>query len=85
VLFQVLQFFFGRVLLFNIPEDLSYILLEPLIVSKYLLGSCFRDCGNPSFGGFVYYEIIDISLNPVENYPTKVTDSINYLSSFGSE
>jgi hypothetical protein len=31
------------------------------------------------------YKIINIGLDPVESYPAEVTNSIDYLSSFGTE
>jgi hypothetical protein len=33
----------------------------------------------------VGYKIINISFDPIENYPLEIADCINYLGCFGSE
>jgi hypothetical protein len=58
---------------------------ELFVIGEYLLGYYSRDYNNLSFGGLISYEIINISLNQIKGYPTKITNSINYLGGFGTE
>jgi hypothetical protein len=80
MLFQVLQFLFGSILLFDIPKDLLDIFLEHIIVSKHILGyiPCYNN--NLSFNCLVVHEIVDISLNLVKNYTVEITNNIYYFS-----
>jgi hypothetical protein len=80
VLFQISQFSFGSILLFDIPKNLSDVFLERIIISKYILGHV-PSCGsNLSFNCFVDHEIVDISLDLVEGYTAEITDNIYYFS-----
>jgi hypothetical protein len=79
-LFQILQFSFNSILLFDIPKNLSDVFLERIIISKYTLGY-IPCCGsNISFNCLVDHEIVDISLDLVESYTVEVTDNIYYFS-----
>jgi hypothetical protein len=49
------------------------------------MGSYSCDCSNLFFGGLISYKIVDIGLNLIESYPTKVTNSIDYFGGFGTE
>jgi hypothetical protein len=80
VLFQISQFSFGSILLFDIPKDLSDIFLERIIVSKYSLGCIPGYNNNFSLNYLIIHKIVDISLNPVKNYTMEVTDNIYYFS-----
>jgi hypothetical protein len=82
VLFQISQLSFGSVLLFDVPKDLSDVFLEYIIISKYTLGRISSYGNNLSFNCLVVYEIIDVSLDPVESYTAEVTDNIYYFSRF---
>jgi hypothetical protein len=80
MLFQISQFSFGSILLFDIPKDLSDVFLEHIIISKYSLG-CIPGCSsNPPFNIFVVHEIVDINLNLIKNYTSEVADNIYYFS-----
>jgi hypothetical protein len=80
VLFQISQFLFGSILLFDIPKDLSDVFLEHIIISKYILGHIPYYNSNLSFNCFMDHKIVDISLDLVENYTAEVTDNIYYFS-----
>jgi hypothetical protein len=80
VLFQISQFLFGSILLFNIPKNLSDICLKHIIISKHTLGY-IPSCGsNLSFNCFVDYKIVDISFNLIKNYIAEITNNIYYFS-----
>jgi hypothetical protein len=80
MLFQISQFLFSSILLFDIPKNLSDIFLKYIIISKYTLGH-IPSCGNNfSFNCFVDHEIIDISLDLVKSYTTEITNNIYYFS-----
>jgi hypothetical protein len=38
MLFQISQFLFGSILLFDIPKDLLNVFLERIIINKHILG-----------------------------------------------
>jgi hypothetical protein len=80
MLFQMLQFLFGSILLFDIPKDLSDVFFERVIISKYNLGRIPSCNSNPPFNIFVVHEIIDINLNLVESYTAEITNNIYYFS-----
>jgi hypothetical protein len=79
MLFQILQFLFGRVLLFDVPQNLSDIFFEHIIISKYILGYIPRYSNNFSFNYFVNYKIVNISLDPIESYTTEIANNIYYF------
>jgi hypothetical protein len=58
---------------------------ESLIINKYFLSNYSCDYNNLSFRGFMSYEIVDISLDPIKGYSIKITNNINYFSGFGIE
>jgi hypothetical protein len=79
MLFQISQFLFSNILLFDIPKNLSDVFLEYIIVSKYILG-CIPYCNNNlSFNYFVVYEIVDISLDLIESYTAEIINNIYYF------
>jgi hypothetical protein len=80
MLFQILQFSFGNILLFDIPKNLLDIFFEYVIINKYNLGY-IPSCNNNSlFNIFVVHKIINISLDLIESYTTEVVDNIYYFS-----
>jgi hypothetical protein len=80
MLFQVSQFLFGSILLFDIPKDLSDVFLEYIVISKYILGYIPNYSSNFFFNYLVVYKIIDVSLDLVKGYTTEVTNNIYYFS-----
>jgi hypothetical protein len=82
ILFQVLQFLFGSILLFNIPKNLSDIFLERIILSKHNLGRIPGCNSNFPFNCLVFHEIVDVNLDLVEGYTTEIADNIYYFSWF---
>jgi hypothetical protein len=80
MLFQILQFLFGSILLFDIPKNLSDIFFEHAIIGKYSLGRIPSYNSNFLFNTLVAYEIIDISLDLIEGYTAEVADNIYYFS-----
>jgi hypothetical protein len=80
MLFQISQFLFGSILLFDIPKNLSDIFLERIIISKYTLGHIPSYSNNLFFNCFVDYEIIDIGLDLIEGYTAEIADNIYYFS-----
>jgi hypothetical protein len=58
---------------------------ELFVINKYFLNNCSCDYNNFSFGNLVSHEIINISLDLIKNYPSKVTNSIEYFGSFSTE
>jgi hypothetical protein len=80
MLFQISQFSFSSILLFDIPKNLSDIFLERIIISKYILGYIPSCDSNLSFNYFVDHEIININLDLVESYTAEVADNIYYFS-----
>jgi hypothetical protein len=80
MLFQILQFLFNSILLFDIPKNLLDIFLERIIISKHNLGRIPSCSNNLPFNCFVVYEIVDISLNLIESYTVEIADNIYYLS-----
>jgi hypothetical protein len=80
MLFQISQFLFGSILLFDIPKDLLDIFFERIIISKHSLGRIPSCSSNPPLNILVVHEIIDISLDLIKGYTTEVTDNIYYFS-----
>jgi hypothetical protein len=79
MLFQISQFSFGSILLFDIPKDLSDIFFKHTIISKHNLG-CIPSCNNnSSFNIFIIHEIVDINLDLIKSYTTEVADNIYYF------
>jgi hypothetical protein len=79
MLFQISQFSFGSILLFNIPKNLSDVFFEHAIISKHNLGRIPGCSNNFPFNTFVVYKIVDISLDLIEGYTTEVADNIYYF------
>jgi hypothetical protein len=79
MLFQMLQFSFGSILLFDIPKDLSDVFFEHIIIGEYSLGRIPGCSSNSSFNTLVVHEIVDISLDPIESYTAEVADDIHYF------
>jgi hypothetical protein len=73
------QFLFGNILLFNIPKDLSDTFLKHIIFGKYSLGRIPSCSNNLPFNCFMFYEIVDISLDLVESYTMEIADNIYYF------
>jgi hypothetical protein len=80
MLFQISQFLFGSILLFDIPKNLLDVFFEYIIISKYNLGYIPSYNNNPLFNIFVVHEIININLDLIENYTPEVVDNIYYFS-----
>jgi hypothetical protein len=79
VLFQILQFLFNSILLFNIPKNLLDVFLEYVIISKHNLGRIPSYSNNLPLNIFMVYKIVDISLDLIKSYTTKITDNIYYF------
>jgi hypothetical protein len=79
VLFQISQFSFGSILLFDIPKNLSDVFFEHTIISEYNLGRIPGCNSNFLFNIFVVHEIINISLDLIESYTAEITDNIYYF------
>jgi hypothetical protein len=75
----------SRILLFDIPEDLSYFVFEHSIASEYFLGRFPSQYINLSIAILVCHKVLDISLDLVKSYPPKITNRINYFSCFYPE
>jgi hypothetical protein len=80
MLFQMLQFSFSSILLFDIPKNLSDIFLEYIIVNKHILGYIPCYGSNLSFNCLMVYEIVNISLDLIESYTIEVVDNIYYFN-----
>jgi hypothetical protein len=70
---------FNNILLFDIPKDLSDIFFKYIIINKYNLGRIPSYNNNFPFDCFMVYKIINISLDLIEGYITKVTNNIYYF------
>jgi hypothetical protein len=70
---------FNNILLFDIPKDLSDIFFKYIIINKYNLGRIPSYNNNFPFDCFMVYKIINISLDLIEGYTTKVTNNIYYF------
>jgi hypothetical protein len=79
VLFQISQFLFNSILLFDIPKDLSDVFFKYVIISKHNLGRIPGYNNNPPFNILVVYKIVDISLDLIKNYTAKVANNIYYF------
>jgi hypothetical protein len=79
MLFQMLQFSFSSILLFDIPKNLSDVFFEHIIISEYNLGRIPSYNSNSLFNILVIHEIVNISLNPIEGYTIEVADNIYYF------
>jgi hypothetical protein len=80
MLFQISQFSFSSILLFDIPKNLSDIFLERIIISKYTLGYIPSYNNNLSFNCFIDHEIVNISLDLIKGYTAEITNNIYYFS-----
>jgi hypothetical protein len=80
MLFQVLQFSFGSILLFDIPKNLLDIFFERVVISKHSLGRIPSYSSNPSFNIFVVHEIVNINLDLIKGYIAEIADNIYYFS-----
>jgi hypothetical protein len=80
MLFQILQFSFGSILLFDIPKNLSDVFFKYTIISKYSLGYIPSCNNNSPFNILMVHEIVDISLDLIESYTAEVADNIYYFS-----
>jgi hypothetical protein len=79
VLFQILQFLFGSILLFDIPKNLSDVFFEHTIISEYNLSRILSCSSNFPFNIFVIHEIVNISFDLIENYIIEVANNIYYF------
>jgi hypothetical protein len=80
MLFQISQFSFGSILLFDVPKNLSDVFFKRTIIGEHSLG-CIPSCNNNSpFNTLVVHEIVDISLDLIKSYTAEVTDNIYYFS-----
>jgi hypothetical protein len=80
MLFQISQFSFSSILLFDIPKNLLDVFFKYTIISKYSLGRIPSCNNNSPFNTFVVYEIVDISLDLIKGYTIEVTNDIYYFS-----
>jgi hypothetical protein len=80
MLFQLLQFLFGSILLLDILKNLSDIFFEYVIISKYSLGRILYYSNNLSFNYLMVHKIVDISLDLIKGYTAEITDNIYYFS-----
>jgi hypothetical protein len=80
MLFQILQFSFGSILLFDIPKNLSDVFFKHTIIGKHSLGYIPSYSNNFLFNILIIHEIVDISLNLIESYTTEVANNIYYFS-----
>jgi hypothetical protein len=80
VLFQISQFSFSSILLFDIPENLLDVFFEHIIIGEYSLGRIPSCSNNFLFNILIVHEIVDISLDPIESYTAEVVDDIYYFS-----
>jgi hypothetical protein len=78
-LFQISQFSFNSILLFDIPKNLLDIFFERVIISKHNLGRIPSYSNNLSFNCFIVHEIVDISLDLIKGYTTEITNNIYYF------
>jgi hypothetical protein len=76
MLFQISQFLFDSILLFDIPKNLSDVFFERIIISKHNLGRIPSCSNNLSFDCFIVHEIVDISFYLIESYTAEVADNI---------
>jgi hypothetical protein len=85
MLFQMLQFSFGSILLFDIPKNLSDVFFEHAIISKHSLGRIPSCSSNFPFNTLVVHKIVNISLNLIKSYTAEVADNIYYFSRFATK
>jgi hypothetical protein len=62
-----------------------HVFLESLITSEHFLGNYPCDRNNSPVRVLIGHEVVNIGLNPVESYSTKITNSIDYLGGFSTE
>jgi hypothetical protein len=79
VLFQISQFLFGSILLFDIPKNLSDVFFEHVIIGEYSLGRIPSCSSNPPLNILVVHEIVDISLDLIKGYTPEVVNNIYYF------
>jgi hypothetical protein len=80
VLFQISQFLFGNILLFDIPKNLLDVFFEHAIISEYNLGRIPGYSNNSPFNILIVHKIVDISLDPIKSYTAEITNNIYYFS-----
>jgi hypothetical protein len=80
MLFQISQFSFGSILLFDILKNLLDVFFEYIIINKYNLGRIPSCSSNLSFDCLMVYEIVDISLYLIEGYTAEIVNNIYYFS-----
>jgi hypothetical protein len=80
MLFQMSQFLFNSILLFDIPKNLSDVFFEHVIIGEHSLGYIPSCNSNSLFNILMVYEIVDISLDLIEGYTAEVADNIYYFS-----
>jgi hypothetical protein len=79
MLFQISQFSFNSILLFDIPKDLLDIFFKRVIISKHNLSYIPSRNNNFPFDCFVVHKIVDISFNLIESYTLEITNNIYYF------
>ena len=79
MLFQILQFLFGSILLFDIPKDLSDAFLKRIILGKHNLGRIPSCSNNLPFNCLITHKIVDVSLDLIKGYTTEIADNIYYF------
>jgi hypothetical protein len=65
--------------LFDIPKNLSDVFFKYVIINKHNLGRIPSYSNNLSLNILMVHEIIDISLDLIENYTPEVADNIYYF------
>jgi hypothetical protein len=71
---------FDNILLFDIPKNLLDIFFKYIIINKHNLGYISSYNNNFFFNIFMIYKIVNISLDLIKNYITKITNNIYYFS-----
>jgi hypothetical protein len=79
VLFQISQFLFGSILLFDIPKNLSDVFFKRTIIGEHSLGRIPGCNSNSPFNILMVHEIVDINLDLIKGYTAEVTDNIYYF------
>jgi hypothetical protein len=71
VLFQISQFLFSNILLFDIPKNLLDVFFERAIIGEYSLGRIPSCSSNSSFNIFMVHEIVNINLDLIKAIPRR--------------
>jgi hypothetical protein len=79
MLFQMLQFLFGSILLFDVPKDLSDVFFKRAIIGKHSLDYIPSYSNNSPFNILIVHKIVDISLDLIKSYTIEVADNIYYF------